>query len=640
MGYGRIGRGDDVNSITGSVTKIFGGHSLKTGAEARLMRLNYLQPGYPQGHFSFSRGTTSEDPNSGNSLQGNAIASMLIGWFSGGDYHLDPWSASASQYYGFYAQDDWKATRRFTINLGLRYDFDVPRTERYDRYSWFDFGAPSPIAGKVPASACPACGNLLGQFRFVDSNDRHPMDGDYNNIQPRVGLAYGLNDKTSIRAGYGIFYTLSRATLKGHTGSGFTTNSGVESSRDGGLTQYASLDNPYPNLLNIPTGRSLGAATFLGQGIGTEARPNQNPQYQQWNFSIQRALPGNSVVQVNYTGSKGTHLYFGADGGGGVTNRNRLDPSYWGLGRTYLNELVPNPFYGVITNPLSRLSAPTVTRNTLLRPYPQYSGGVSGSALNIGNSIYHAAQFQFEKRFSHGLAFLGHYTIAKMIDDSSFSDGNVGWLGGVTGVQNPYNLRLERAVSAMDIPQRLVLTFSYQLPVGKGKWIGGNWNRGLNMLLGGWEVNGLLTFSSGFPLNSGSQFRENPLQGATLWEGVQRPNLIGDPHVPGSVEDRLNHYLNEAAFSRPAPDTFGTAPRTLPNYRSPGIRNGDMAIFKNVSFSESRYFQLRLEAFNVTNTPTFSTPHMTFGASNFGVIDRYAGGRGPRELQVAIKFYY
>jgi hypothetical protein len=192
----------------------------------------------------------------------------------------------------------------------------------------------------------------------------------------------------------------------------------------------------------------------------------------------------------------------------------------------------------------------------------------------------------------------------------------------------------------MDIPQRAVLTVSYQLPIGRGKWLGGNWNRGMNMLLGGWEVAGLMTFSSGFPLNSGSQFRELPLQGATLWEGTQRPNLVGDPRMPGSVKDRLNRYFNDAAFTRPAPDTFGTAPRTLPNYRSPGIRNADMALFKHVSFTETRYIQLRLEAFNVTNTPTFATPHMTVGATNFGVIDTYAGGRGPRELQVAVKFYF
>lgn len=631
VGYGLIGRGDDVNSFTGSVTKIVGGHSVKMGAEARLMRLNYLQPGYPQGNFSFNRATTSQDPNRGDTYQGNAIASMLIGWPSGGQYNIDPWSASASQYYGWYVQDDWKVTRKLTLNIGLRYDFDVPRTERYNRYSWFDFGAPSPLAGKVPGYP-----DLKGQFRFTDSNTRSPINMDLNNAQPRFGFAYALDEKTAIRGGYGIFYTLSRATVKGHTGSGFSTSSNIESSRDGNLTQYASLDNPYPNGLTIPPGRSQGTSTFLGLGIGTDSRPNQNPQYQQWNFSIERALPGNSAIQINYTGGKGTHLYFG----GGVTNQNLLDPQYWGLGRTTLNSLVPNPFYGIITNPQSPLSAATVTYNTLLRPYPQYSGGVSGSERNLANSIYHGVQFQFEKRFSHGLSVLAHYTISKLIDDSSFSDGNVGWLGGVTDVQNPLNLRLERAVSAMDIPQRLVMTYSYELPIGKGKAIGRNWGRALNMALGGWEVNALMTFSSGFPLNSGSQFREAPLQSPTLWNGVQRPNLIGDPRMPGSVEDRLNNYLNVNAFSRPAPDTFGTAPRTLPNYRSPGIRNADMAVFKNVALTEARYFQFRLEAFNVTNTPTFATPHMTYGASNFGVIDTYAGGRGPREMQVAVKFYF
>jgi hypothetical protein len=265
---------------------------------------------------------------------------------------------------------------------------------------------------------------------------------------------------------------------------------------------------------------------------------------------------------------------------------------------------------------------------------------VSGSALNIANSIYHAVQFQYEKRFSKGLAILAHYTISKLIDDSSFSDGNVGWLGGVTDVQNPFNLRLERALSAQDVPQRFVFTVSYQLPFGKGRPLGSGWSTPVDMIFGGWEVNTLMTFSSGFPLNSGSQFREAPLQSPVLWEGVQRPNLIGDPRMPGSVKDRLNQYFNVAAFSRPAPDTFGTMPRTLPNYRSPGIRNADAAIFKNIRLTESKYVQLRLEGVNITNTPTFATPHMSYGATNFGVIDTYASARGPRELQVAAKFYF
>jgi hypothetical protein len=207
-------------------------------------------------------------------------------------------------------------------------------------------------------------------------------------------------------------------------------------------------------------------------------------------------------------------------------------------------------------------------------------------------------------------------------------------------VQDPFNLRLERAVSAMDITHRLVLTASYQLPFGRGKLIGNGWNKLLDTVLGGWEVNTLITLSSGFPLNSGSQFREAPLQNPTLWEGTQRPNLIGDPSVPGSVESKLDHYVNAAAFSRPAPDTFGTMPRTISTYRSPALKNIDAAIFKNIHWTEQRYVQLRLEAFTLTNSPTFATPHLSYGATNFGVIDAYAGGRGPRELQVAAKFYF
>jgi len=195
-------------------------------------------------------------------------------------------------------------------------------------------------------------------------------------------------------------------------------------------------------------------------------------------------------------------------------------------------------------------------------------------------------QVQYEKRFSHGLALLAHYTFSKLIDDSSFSSGNVGWLGGVTDVQDPFNLRLERAVSAMDITHRFVLTGSYQLPIGHGKAIGNSWSKPLDILLGGWEVNALMTFSSGFPLNSGSQYRETPLQNGVLWEGTQRPNLNGDPSVEGSVESKLDHYVNATAFSRPAPDTFGTMPRTISTYRSPGLKNLDAAIFKNFAFTE------------------------------------------------------
>lgn len=624
VGWGLIGRGDDVQSVTGSVTKIWAAHNVKMGGEGRFMRLNYLQPGYPQGNFNFNRGVTSENPNKGDSLQGNAIASMLLGWGSGGDYHLDPWSASASKYFGMYIQDDWKVTRKLTVNLGLRYDFDVPRTERYDRLSWFDFNEPSPIAGMVPGYP-----DLRGQFHFADSDTRSSVDPDYNNVQPRIGLAYALTPTTAIRAAYGLFYTVSRASIKGHLGTGFQTNSSPQFSRDGNLTPYATLSNPYPDGLNLPLGRDLGPEAFLGLGVGTDSRYNMNPQYQQWNLSIQKQLPGNSVLELNYMGTKGTHLYYG----GGAENQNLLPKEEWGLGRTALNALVPNPFYGIITDQRSALSAPTVTLNSLLRPYSQYgSNGVSGATPNRANSIYHGGTVRFEKQFSAGLSLLAHYTWSKLIDDASFSSGNVSWLGGTTSIQDPLNLRLERSLSAMDVPHRVVVAANYQLPFGRGKSFGSSWNGFTNAILGGWEISGIATLSSGFPIVTA-------LDSGVLWNGAQRPNLIGDPNPGGSIESRLNNYFNTDAFSRPAADTLGTAPRTL-NYRTPGIRNLDASVFKNFSFSETKRLQIRAEAYNLTNTPTFGTPNATFGSTNFGVITGYAGGRGPREMQIAAKFYY
>ena len=622
QGWSIIKRGDDVNSITASMMKILNSHNLKVGVESRLMRLNYTQPGYPGGSFVFSRSTTCENPNS-CAGQGNGFASMLLGWGTGGQYDIDPQASSAAQYHGVYAQDDWRVSRKLTLNLGLRWDFEVPRTERYNRYTWFDFNAPSPIAGKVPGYP-----DLKGQFRTTDSNTRSPFDTNYKNWQPRLGFAYEVDPKTSVRGGYGIYYTLSRATLYGHLGSGFMRTTNPTFSLDGGLTPYASLDNPYPNGILLPTVRQDGAAYGLGYGFGTETRDVRSPQYQSWNFTLQRALKGDAMLEIAYSGSKGTHLYFA-----GMENRDFLDPQYWSLGRTALvNNLVPNPFYGVITDSGSALSKPTVQLNYLLRPYPQYGSGASGSTPSIGNSIYHALTVKYEKRFSHGLAVLTHFTWSKMIDDVSYSNSNLSWLGGNSSVQDPFNLRLERAVSTQDVPRRWVANFSYQLPFGKGKAIVGGAGKFVNGVIGGWEISSLVTVQAGFPLIP-------TLANGTLWNGTQRPNLIGDPSMPGSVEDRLTSYFNAAAFSKPAADTLGTAPRTL-TYRTPGLKNADASLMKNFKFTEVRALQIRLEAFNVTNTPTFGTPNSKVGDPGFGIISGMMANTSPRQLQVAAKFSF
>jgi hypothetical protein len=625
-GWAIIHRGEDVSLVNGSITKILGGHTVKAGSEFRVYHENYFQPGYPAGNFSFRRDQTAEDPLVASSRQGNAIASMLVGWGSGGNTDLDYPTATASKYFGMYLQDDWRVTSKLTLNLGLRYDFDVPRTERFNRLNWFDFDAPSPLAGKVPEFP-----NLKGVMRFVDENNRSPFDGDYNNIQPRIGIAYALGDKMSLRVGYGIFYSVARHTIKGEVGSAFRSSSDVQFSRDSDFTRFATMSNPFPEGLTLPPGRDPLA--FLGLGFDSYDPKSKNPQWQQWNFSIQRQVPGDGVVEVNYAGSKGTHLYFGTDDVLG--NRNKLDPVYWTLGRDRLNEQVPNPFHGVITDPRSIFSEPTVPYNNLLVPYPQYEPYVGGYTAppNIGNSIYHSVQFKYEKRFSRGLSLLTHYTISKLISDSDSPGTDIDWLGGYSGLQNWKDLRQERSVATFDVPQRFVSSFDYQLPFGRGRAIGHDMSRLADAFLGGWEISGILTFSSGYPI---IPYLDSP----NLWSGSQRPNLIGDPRTSGSPIARLDQYFNVDAFSQPPEDVYGSAPRTLPNYRTFGIRNADISLLKNFTISEDKSVQFRLESYNLTNTPTFGRPDEYFGSDSFGIISDYAPGRGPREIQLGLKFYF
>jgi hypothetical protein len=625
--YWIMDRQEAVHHWSGSMTKIIGGHNIKVGGERRFNVLDYSQPGNPSGRFNFSRNTTCRERFTCPGDQGNGLATMLLGWASGigtggaSEFQIEPKAFSRSAYWGFYFQDDWKITNKLTLNLGLRYDFDVPRWEAQNRYSYWDLDAQSPV--QVPGF------DTRGVIKFVDDNNRSPFKSDRNNWQPRIGFAYAATEKTAIRAGYGLFYTLSRATVFGRPGTGFTINSPVNWSLDSNATLNRNLNNPFPDGVLQPPGRSQGDATLLGLNASTIVPGNnRNPEYHSWNFSIQRELPLQSVLELNYTGSRGTHLFMP------VTTLSPLSPQYWTMGRTALNATVPNPFYGHITDPRSPLSQPTIVQNKLLRPMPQFDGtGVGTAEPARGDSNYHALQVKWEKRFSQGLTMLSHYTWSKMIDNVSHSSGNVSWLGGSTSLQNIWDLRGERALSSHDVAHRVVLTGAYELPFGKKRKWGTNWNRAVDWIAGGWEVSGMAVMQSGMPL-------QVTQSGGAIWDGTQRPNLVGDPSTSGRVQDRINNYFNQAAFSQPAPDVPGTAPRNL-NYRGPGIKTLDAALLKSVATWEGQRIELRLEAQNATNTPMFGDPAgLAFGATNFGQITGLRNGVGPRNVQFGVKYYF
>jgi hypothetical protein len=332
------------------------------------------------------------------------------------------------------------------------------------------------------------------------------------------------------------------------------------------------------------------------------------------------------VFEINYTGSRGTHLFLP------YTGLTPLHPIYWSMGRPALTAAVPNPFYGVITDPkATNLNRTTVQLYRLLRPMPQFDGASVGtSEPPRADSNYHALQMKWEKRYSKGLTMLAHYTWSKMIDNSSHGSGNYSWLGGSTSLQNIWNLRGERSLSAHDVAHRVVLTGAWEMPVGRNRKWGSNWSRPLDLIAGGWEVSGMAIFQSGMPL-------QVTQSGGSIWDGTQRPDLIGDPSTSGGVATRLNRYFNEAAFSKPPLDVPGTAPRNL-NYRGPGIKTLDAALLKSFRVKEGQRFEFRIEAQNATNTPIFSDPNTSYGSTSFGQI---SGTKiGPRDVQLGMKYYF
>jgi hypothetical protein len=614
------------HSFNVNLTKTTSRHTWKFGMDYRKLLLNFLQLGQPSGAYSLDQRWTQQDPNAASATAGFGMASLLIGVPSGGSISHDPTPASASSYWGFYVQDDWKATSRLTLNIGLRYDLDVPRTERFDRLSIFHLDVPSPIAGRVPGFA-----NLRGAMDFVNAAHRRQVPTNKNNYGPRFGLAYRLGERTVVRGAYGIYYSASAYQAAGHTGTagmeGFRSSTPFITSLDG-RTPINFLQDPFPDGFNFPTGKSLGAATFLGLGVSESVFiTNSSPYIQQWNLNVQRELPGAVLFEAAYLGSKGTRLI---DGESGVVF-NQLPREFQSLG-TRLQDLVDNPFFGVITNPTSTLSRPTVQFGQLLRPFPQYTG-VSAFRKPAASSIYHALTLRADKRFSHGLSFLVSYTAGKLIDDASQT---VSFLGPAGNKQDAYNRRAERSVSTQDVAQRLVLSYVYELPFGRQKRFFNVGNRVGRWLASGWQFNGITTFQTGTPLIINSSQNN-----AGVFSPGQRPNWSGrSARIEGGrTADRIVRWFDTSVFSFALPFTFGNTPRTMPDVRTPGQRNFDLALFKNNTFGEGKYTaQFRVEFFNAFNTPQFAAPGQTLGSSNFGVISGTA--ISPRQIQLALKLLF
>lgn len=634
-GYVYLVENPSAHQETANLTKILGAHTIKMGAEYRQLYINFTQYGQPDGQFNFDTTWTQQLVSSANGT-GNPLAGFLLGLPTSGEITHDPTAASSSRYMGYYIQDDWKVSRKLTLNLGLRWDVEYPRTERFNRLSYFDPNAVSPLQGLVPASACLYCGDLHGAMEFVGDTGqygRYQGPIQWKDFGPRVGVAYQATHSTVIRAGFGIAYLPSALEAAGTDGAsgmdGFATSTTMETTLNNYVTPYATLSNPFPNGYNLPTGTSKGASTYLGQAISdTYFDSYRNPYSIQWNFNVQQELPGKMTIEVGYIGNKSLFLVNGDPG----TPFSQVSPQYLSLGSQLLTQ-VANPFYGVITDPTSPLSQKTVAEYQLLSPYPQYNT-VAAFRKPDSDSFYNAVTVRLDKHLSNGLSFLFAFTGAKLLDNSAAA---VTYLGPQSGTYiNQYNSQLEWGVSPQDISKDLVASFVYELPFGHGKQFASSAPKIANALVSGWELNGIVTYSTGTPIVLAQS-------SSTLGLDSPYPEPVDTTGASSAVSHpTINQWFNTSAFFNPPAFTFGDVSRTLSNVRNPSFTDADISLFKNNYFgAESRYnVQFRIEAFNALNQENFGTPDTNINDVNFGKITSSNGSGSPRQVQLAVKFYF
>jgi hypothetical protein len=358
----------------------------------------------------------------------------------------------------------------------------------------------------------------------------------------------------------------------------------------------------------------------LGQGVFTVDRNLGSGYVQQWNLAVQREITNNLTFEIAYVGSKATHL------GDPDANINQLTPEQLATGASLLTK-VPNPYFGEIPAS-SSIGQATITNAQLLKPFPRFTN-VTFFRNNIGNSNYNAVQAKLEKRFSRGLSLLVSYTRSKLIDDaSSVFDSSI-FTGPVANypVADGFNRRLDRDLSAGDIPNVLAVSWTYELPIGAGH----NLNpRGVvGKFTNGWQIAGIVSIQSGIPLAVTQTTNFNAFAGF----GTQRPNCVGDTSLGSNSS--IADFFNVDAFQIAPQFSLGSCSRNP--VRGPSYQDADMALIKRTNITERYSVDFRAEVFNLTNTPPLGAPNVVVGSAGFGSI---TSAGDPRVFQMALKFNF
>ncbi|MGE3508619.1 MAG: carboxypeptidase regulatory-like domain-containing protein [Vicinamibacterales bacterium] len=655
-------------SFNGSYTRAIGRHMVKVGGDYRRLGLDFFSTGGGAGDFDFDKDITSSNGSNTSTTDGNAFASFLLGLPSALPNRQSRITLSTpvniyAHYAGGYLQDDWRVGRALTLTYGLRLEHETGMAERNDNFTvGFDRAVTNALSSVViPADALAGVGarTVTGGLLYagVDGNRRTQGNPPAVKWSPRVGAAYALGERTVLRGGYGIYwapynYPPPSASQNNYGQVGYTQNTILVQNAASPTT---TLTNPFPSGL-VPTLRnSLGTLSGVGTNVSYVDQDSGAPRVQQYSVDLQHQLPGEQAITVSYIGSRGDHLSLGGTQDTPV-NINQLDPRFMALGPALLTSL-PNPFFGhPDAGPFA--SRPTLTRQQLLRPFPQF-GDIMARHVLEGKSRYNAAVVEWTRRPGAWLGGRVSYTYSRLMDNQM---GETNFTSGPTTGPNPlnhynymawlprctttnaaacYNPDAEYAVSLLDVPHRVILAPIAELPFGRGRRFGSD-NRLVEWLAGGWTVSAAIHMQSGFPIPV--------IQGdntGTL-SGTQRPNLVpGVPlETPGSYADRLasaDHptatWLNPAAFSAAAAYTYGNAPRTLTDVRTPGYYNVDAKFIKTFRRG-GQMAQVTVEILNLLNRVNVRTLNgrNIFGNSNFGQTASQAGFMRIAQFMVRYSF--
>ena len=614
----------------------FNKHFLKVGGEIRWKRGQAARFRFASTQFVARE--TANTFASPSSKTGHPWASFLLGALDPGNslVQYTPMQTANTEMYAFYVQDDFKLNNNLTLNLGLRYEYEGGYWDPLNRIQQnVDLTDPIPglqaaIDPKIPADAKAKMAESTGQknyiysgaFYFTSDENNRATTADRKEFMPRVGLAWRLDDKTAIRAGYGRFYTPNSLIMPDRDANGelplgaFTPVTNALPSLQG--IPQAFLANPFPQGLTPAYGKKYGRYTQLGDAVTVDKNQQKPPISDRINISVQRELPGKIVADVTYFINFVSRDQW-------TKQLNLADPRLTYKYGAALSSTVANPFYNyatVDTFPGALRRQATVSVGSLLIPYPQY-GAILQTATNMRESRYKSLQLRLQRPFANGISFLWTYAYNTQRTQAFYDiqdeyDGNLTWMDGAYAPPGGTGTTLAYVI---DPAHRFTTAATWEIPVGRGRPVGSNVSTVLDAFIGGWHLSGMYIHSSGQPLVFGTMVAPSSV------------NKIGEVGA-------AKYWFDVTGFAVQPAYTRRSNPWHYDGLTGPGFSNIDLALFKRVRINERFRAEIRFEAYNAVNGMNWANPTLSVNLSDFGRTNAQASGYYGRQLQYSARLVF